>query len=74
MDTLVLEIRKKDISPLIEANPALAERLAELLERRQTERMQALHGAPDQSESAVTPTQHLSLSERIRIFFGNTAN
>ncbi len=73
-DTLVLKIRKKDISPLIEANPALAGRLGELLERRQTERQQALHGTSDPSESVSLPTQHLSLSERIRIFFSYPAN
>lgn len=73
-DTLVLEIRKKDISPLIEANPALAVRLAELLERRQTERMQAFHQSSDHPGSVSPRPQTLSLSERIRIFFGNAAN
>ena len=70
-DTLVLEIRKKDISPLIEANPALAGRLGELLERRQSERLEALHGGSGKPESL--PPQHRSWSERIHSFFSDPA-
>jgi CRP-like cAMP-binding protein len=73
-DTLVLEIRKKDISPLIEANPALAGRLGELLERRQTERVAALHGKAGNSESKSLSPQSRSLTERIRAFFSNSAD
>ncbi len=71
-DTLVLEIRKKDISPLIEANPALAARLGELLERRQTERLEALHGNAGNPESESLPPQHRSWTERIRTFFSDS--
>lgn len=71
-DTLVLEIRKKDISPLIEANPALAGRLGELLERRQTERLEALHGDSGNSESESLPPQCRGWAERIRAFFSNS--
>lgn len=73
-DTLVLEIRKKDISPLLDANPALAGRLGDLLERRQTERLQALHGDSAKSEPEALPAQHRSLAERIRTFFSNHAD
>lgn len=68
-DTLVLEIRKKDISPLMEANPALAVRLADMLDRRQTERRQALHGNAGNPAATPLPAQHRGLAERIRNFF-----
>ena len=71
-DTLVLEIRKKDISPLIAANPKLAERLGELLERRQTETREALHQNAGRSDSDSLPTQRRSWAERIRAFFSAT--
>ena len=70
-DTLVLEIRKKDISPLIEANPALAVRLGELLERRQAERREALQGSAGNPESESPAVQHRRWAERIRTFFSN---
>jgi len=70
-DTLVLEIRKKDISPLLEANPALAGRLGELLERRQTEWLAALQGNTRNSESKSSPPQSRRLTERIRAFFSS---
>jgi len=72
-DTLVLEIRKKDISPLIEANPELAGRLGELLERRQTERLAALHGNADNTAAESIPPQQRSWTERIFTFFNNPA-
>ncbi len=68
-DTLVLEIRKKDISPLLAANPALAGRLGELLERRQSERLEALQGFAGDPESP--PPQNRSWTERIRTFFSD---
>lgn len=70
-DTLVLEIRKSDISPLIAANPKLAGRLGELLERRQAETRDALHGHTGRPESEALPAQRRSLTERIRAFFGD---
>lgn len=70
-DTLVLEIRKKDISPLIEANPTLAVRLGELLEHRQTERVAALQGKAENPEFKSLSPQSRSLTERIRAFFSN---
>ncbi|MEO5712352.1 MAG: mechanosensitive ion channel family protein [Luteolibacter sp.] len=75
LDTLVLEIRKKDLSPLIEANPELAGRLGELVELRQQKWTEALHGNPDESETK-TPEgpQKRSFAERIRIFFSQENN
>lgn len=72
-DTLVLEIRKKDISPLIEANPALAGRLGELLESRQRGLDEALHAFRGNAESNTETTpQRKTLSERIRVFFSQS--
>lgn len=73
-DTLVLEIRKKDISPLMEANPTLAERLGELLERRQTETREALHGDFGRAGSESLPPQRRGWTERIRSFFRDSAD
>lgn len=73
-DTLVLEIRKQDISPLIEANPALAGRLAELLDRRQFERHAVLQQNTEHSASHSRSTQSRSLTERIRAFFSISAS
>ncbi|MEO8617103.1 MAG: mechanosensitive ion channel family protein [Luteolibacter sp.] len=70
-DTLVLEIRKSDISPLIESNPTLAGRLGELLEHRQTETREALHGNTDKHGSESLPPQRRSWTERIRAFFSD---
>jgi small-conductance mechanosensitive channel/CRP-like cAMP-binding protein len=71
MDTLVLEIRKKDIYPLIDANPALAGCLGELLERRQTERFAALHGNDGSPLCKSQPSQSRRLTERILSFFSS---
>jgi len=68
-DTLVLEIRKSDIYPLIEANPTLAERLGELLERRQLERQEAIDGKAGTTESQSPSPPLRRLTERIRTFF-----
>lgn len=73
-DTLVLEIRKKDISPLIEANPTLAGRLGEMLESRQAERLVVLHGNVGIPESKSPPNQSRRLTDRIRSFFSNSAD
>ncbi len=73
-DTLVLEIRKTDISPLIEANPTLAGRLGELLERRQTATREALHGNIGKPEPESLPPQRRSWTERIRTFFSDSVD
>jgi small-conductance mechanosensitive channel len=69
-DVMVLEVRKGDLSPLLEENPELAERLGELLEARRKSWSESLHhaeeaAAPDRSPSS---TQR-SLVHRIRDFF-----
>jgi len=74
IDTLVLEIRKKDISPLIEANPTLAGSLGELLERRQTETWEALHGNTGKPESKSPTPQRRSWTRRVCAFFGESVN
>ena len=68
-DTLVLEVRKQDISPLIDANPALAGCLGELLERRQIETQAALHRKSGKTESESPAPQQRSWTERILAFF-----
>ncbi len=71
-DTLVLEIRKADLSPLIEANPELAERLGDLLERRKKAWEEALNreaGSKADGE-VVGPAPRSGLAHRIRAFFG----
>ncbi len=71
-DTLVLEVRKQDISPLIDANPALAGCLGELLERRQTETQAALRRKTGTSESESPAPQQRTWTERILAFFGDS--
>ncbi len=71
-DTLVLEIRKTDISPLIVANPTLAGSLGELLERRQTATREALRGNTGKAESESSPPQRRSWTERICDFFSDS--
>ena len=73
-DTLVLEIRKGDISPLMLANPKLAGRLGELLERRQSETRDALRGNTNKVESESIPTQRRSWTESIRAFFSDAGD
>ncbi len=70
VDTLVLEIRKKDLSPLIEANPDLAGRLGGLLDRRQMEYSEAIEANRVESPaSATSAPRHKTLANRIRVFF-----
>ncbi|MEP4078804.1 cyclic nucleotide-binding domain-containing protein [Haloferula sp.] len=70
-DTLVLEIGKQDLSPLVESNPDLAERLGELLSQREQSRSKAL--TPDNSDDGSNPADQTSspksLADRIRSFF-----
>jgi len=70
-DTLVVEICKQDLSPLIESNPDLAERLGELLAERERKRAEALSPeAFKESESSSTHAQSpRSFAARIRSFF-----
>lgn len=69
-DVLVLEIRKGDISPLIEARPELAERLGGLLEHRQKHRSDSLNRAEAEASSKIgAPVESRSLVQRIRLFF-----
>ena len=68
-DTLVLEVRKQDISPLIEANPALAGCLGELLESRQAATQAALHRKTGKTESESPAPQQRTWTERILAFF-----
>ncbi len=71
VDSLVLEIRKKDLSPLIEANPGLAELLGDLVEHRQGKWNESLHGNVGEGETkAPVGPQKRSFADRIRIFFG----
>ena len=73
VDTLVLEIRKKDLSPLIEASPELAGRLGELVEHRHGKWTEALQGnAADNEAKAPESPQKRSFADRIRIFFGQS--
>lgn len=73
VDTLVLEIRKKDLSPLIKANPELAGRLGDLVEHRQGKWNESLHGNAEQSETmAPVSSQKRSFTDRIRIFFSQS--
>jgi CRP-like cAMP-binding protein len=70
-DTLVLEIFKEDLSPLIDSNPDLAERLGEVLEKRERNRSESL--SPDKTDDGATiatkPTEQKSFADRIRSFF-----
>lgn len=71
-DVMVLEIRKGDLSPLLEENPELAERLGELLEERRKSWAESLHRAEEEAapgHSASSSVQR-SLVHRIREFFG----
>ncbi len=69
-DTLVLEIRKKDLSPLIAANPELAGRLGELLARRQAEHSVAMQSKEGETDATATSVpRNKSLADRIRTFF-----
>ena len=72
-DALVLEIRKGDIAPLIEANHELAGRLGELLEHRKKMWDEALGGSRSEADAkkAETP-QHQSFADRIRYFFSQS--
>lgn len=70
VDTLVLEIRKKDLSPLIAANPELAGRLADLLQHRQGEWDVAISISPDEGSSEKSESsRRRTLIDRIRLFF-----
>lgn len=69
LDTLIFEIRKQDLSPLIEANPELAERLASLLDRRQSEWAEALRANPEDDSKPATLPKSMTLANRIRTFF-----
>ena len=70
-DTLVLEIFKQDLSPLIASNPDLAERLGALLAERELKRAEALSPESDQdgATTTVTPQSQRSFAARIRSFF-----
>jgi CRP-like cAMP-binding protein len=74
-DALVLEIRKGDLSPLIDSNPELAERLGELLERRQREWEDKLKdGRETTATEAPAQQKHRSFTARIRDFFNQSTD
>lgn len=73
VDTLVLEIRKSDLSPLIGANPELAGRLADLLQHRQGEWDVAIQNSPDEGNPAKSGSSpRKTLADRIRLFFSQS--
>ena len=74
-DSMLLEIGKASLAPLLAKTPELAERLAGLLEQRTREQRetQERSGAAWQAEQAVKPGTHRSLASRIRAFFGEDA-
>lgn len=74
-DTLVLEIGKQDLSPLIESNPDLAERLGELLAKRERDRSEALSPENWDDESATPKPESTSQSfaSKIRSFFSQSS-
>ncbi|MCU0795224.1 MAG: mechanosensitive ion channel family protein [Akkermansiaceae bacterium] len=72
-DSMLLEIDKNSLTPVMMAHPALAEKLAGLLEERIREQRENLEksGAAWQSEQAARPTPQRTLASRIRAFFGD---
>lgn len=70
IDTLVLEIRKQDLSPLIAENPGLAGRLGEMVEHRQGKWNEALQAKVVKNETNTPESrQKRTFTDRIRIFF-----
>ncbi|MBC8127928.1 MAG: mechanosensitive ion channel [Gloeobacteraceae cyanobacterium ES-bin-144] len=73
LDTLVIEIRKNDLSPLIDANLELATRLGDLIERRQRELTAAQDGSHTNKPASSNAPLRRSLAERILVFFGQSS-
>ena len=70
-DTVVLEISKHHLSPLMEAETSLAERLGELLETRQKNWEEGIEKAgTGTSRKTGQSAATRSLVSRIRVFFG----
>ncbi len=67
-DTETLLVRRDAIGPLIERNPALADGLSAVLERRLTQRQSAL--AATATTAAITEMSQPNLLGRIRSLFG----
>lgn len=72
-DSMTMEIRKEDLLPLIEGNPELADRLAEVIEARRISRAESLKSAGVQAATTQNaPTSgSRSLAHLIREFFGH---
>ncbi len=70
-DVMTMEIRKEDLLPLIEGNPELADRLAELIGARRISRAESLQRADEQAAPAQAARVggHRSLAHLIREFF-----
>jgi CRP-like cAMP-binding protein len=69
-DTEALLVRREAISPLIERNPALAEGLSAVLERRAAQRQSALAATASAAADSAPDMSQPSLLGRIRSMFG----
>jgi small-conductance mechanosensitive channel/CRP-like cAMP-binding protein len=69
-DTEALIVRRDTISPLIERNPALAEGLSTVLERRAAQRQSALAAADSAAADSAAEMGQPNLLGRIRSMFG----
>jgi small-conductance mechanosensitive channel/CRP-like cAMP-binding protein len=69
-DTEALLVRREAIGPLLERNPALAEGLSALLERRIAERQSILAEAAGAADAEQADVNRRGLLQRIRSLFG----
>jgi small-conductance mechanosensitive channel/CRP-like cAMP-binding protein len=68
VDSVVLEVPRSALEPLLRARPELAARISETLEERRSNRARVL--AEQRNRNGEAPVQEPPLRERIREFFG----
>ncbi|MDO9026738.1 MAG: cyclic nucleotide-binding domain-containing protein, partial [bacterium] len=68
-DVEVLAVEKKDISPILTANPKIAESLSKMIEQRQKENLERIAKSRAISEEERRAASSASILKKIRNFF-----